>query len=272
MKTERIDLYKYFNVTRPEGAAGYLTTLIIDDYEFCVGRRRPAMLVLGGGGYAYVSQREMQPVALKYTAEGFNTFVLEYSVSPVRFPTALIESCMAMAYIRENAKELLVDENHVAAVGFSAGGHLLGTLSNMWDCEEVKAVLKDKTSLCRPDASVYSYAVVSSSNIAHAGSFNNLCGYDQDLKAKLSLENKVTKDAPPAFIWTTVNDNAVPSENSLLLAMAYKKADVPFELHLFENGIHGLSVCTMETNYENKEVEKWLPLSITWLKNKGFKI
>lgn len=271
MKTERIDLYKYFNVKRPDGANGYLTTLIMDDYNFCQGRLRPAMLVLAGGGYSFVSQREKEPIALQYAVQGFNTFMLDYSLAPVRFPCSLIESCMAMAYIRENAESLFIDKNHVAAIGFSAGGHLLGSLSTMYNCEEVKVALGEKYSLCRPDAAIFSYAVISSDS-AHKGSFQNLCGDDFKLWERVSIEKHVTENSPPAFIWGTVNDGCVPSENSLALACAYKKVGVPFELHLFEDGVHGLSVCSEETFVVNKEAQSWIALSIAWLKNRGFLI
>lgn len=272
MITRIIDLYKNFGLERKENEKGYLSTYVVEtSQEYCPNRKRPAMLVLGGGGYQYVSDREKEPIALYYLSQGFNVFVLDYAVAPATFPSALVEACMAMAYIRENAEQLFVDKTHVASVGFSAGGHLLGTLSTMYDCEEVKAILGDKYRLCRPDASIYSYPVVSSDKkISHQGSFDSLCGENEELLARVSIDKNITKNSPPAFIWTTVDDACVPSENTFELALAYKKAGVPFELHVFETGRHGLSLATNETNYENKAVHKWLKMSITWLKNKGF--
>ncbi len=272
MKTQIIDLYEKFGLKRKDGEQGYLSTYVVEGYqEFCTNRKRPAMLVLGGGGYEYVSDREKEPIALYYLSQGFNVFVLEYSVAPITFPSALIEACMAMAYIRENANELYVDENHVAGIGFSAGGHLLGTLSTMFDCDEVKSVLGDKYKLCRPDAIVFCYPVVSSDkNITHQGSIDSLCAGDEKIIERVSIDKNITKNSPPAFIWATVEDACVPVENTFELALAYKKVGVPFELHVFETGRHGMSLATKETIYESPAIHTWLKMSITWLKNRGF--
>lgn len=269
MKVERIDLYAHFNIKRPEGGSGYLNTYVLDSiYE---KRKRPAMLVIAGGGYRYVSDREKEPIALKYLEQGYNAFTLEYSVAPVTFPASLIEACMAMIYIRENAEELQIDKDHIAAIGFSAGGHLLGSLSTMYNINEVVSVLgKERAELARPDASVFSYPVITAFDHPHIGSFINLTGGKEEMYESLCIEKRINKSSPPAFIWTTVNDNAVPSENTIDLAIAYKKAGVPFELHMFEDGLHGLAVCTLETGYEQKCVHEWIKLSINWLSARGF--
>ncbi|MBQ9756249.1 MAG: alpha/beta hydrolase [Clostridia bacterium] len=272
MRTEKIDLYEYFKVERPVGAAGYLTTLLLDEYNFVEGRLRPAMLVIAGGGYSIVSQREKEPVAMKYLANGFNCFILDYSVSPVSFPYQLVEGAMAMAYIRKNAKKLGVDNDHVSAVGFSAGGHLCGMLATLFNAPELYDTLGKDAEYCRPDAVILSYPVITSGEKAHKGSIENLSGRDESLYERLSLEKQVTKNSPPAFIWTTTTDACVPMENSIYMAMAYRENGVPFELHVFESGQHGLSVAELETNIENVPVQQWIPLSITWLKNRGFKI
>ena len=129
MQTKKIDLYEYFGVKRPENGSGYLTTYIHDvSREVNIDRKSPAMLVIPGGGYAMVSFREDEPVALKYLSYGYNSFVLNYSVAPVKYPYAILEAVMAMEYVRKNADELKTDRNMVAAVGFSAGGHLCGCL------------------------------------------------------------------------------------------------------------------------------------------------
>ena len=273
MKTERIDLYAYFGIERPNGAQGYLDSYIIErSKEFSNNRLRPAMLVIAGGGYGWVSEREKEPIALYYVAQGFDAFALTYSTAPIAFPYQLLEGCMAMAYIRENAEELGVDKEHVCSVGFSAGGHLCAMLATIFDEKEIKEFLGDKVSLCRPDVVVLSYPVITTGEKTHCGTATNISGGDEKLRARLSLENRVTEKSSPAFIWTTVNDASVPCENSLYMAMSYKRNKVPFELHIFENGIHGLSLATEEVNTPNAPVNKWLSLSMTWLKNRGFKI
>lgn len=270
MLAERVDLYGYFGITRPEGGEGYLNCYIPEKscYE---GRIRPAMLVIAGGGYGYVSPREKECIAFTYLAKSFCAFTLDYSIGPkVIYPAQLTEGCMAMAYIRENAEKLGVDASHVAAIGFSAGGHLAAMLGNVWNEKEAASALKDKISLCRPDAVVLSYPVITAGEKAHKGSFEYLCGGDFTLADRLSMEKRVTENSSPAFIWATADDGAVPSENSLLLAAAYKKCGVPFELHIFESGRHGLSLANEETGGVNEPVRKWVELSVTWLKNRGF--
>lgn len=270
MFCDKIDLYKYFGLKRQGDEQGYLNVYLSEAPNYPT-RMRPAMLVIAGGGYAYVSPREKECVALAYITKGFAAFTLEYSVAPVRFPAQLVEGAMAMAYIRENAIKLGVKSDKVAAIGFSAGGHLTSMLAILSDSAEVKSVLKEKAALVRPDAVILSYPVITSGEKAHRGSFDKLCGADNaKLQAELSLETRVTANSSPAFIWATADDGAVPSENSLLMALAYKSAGVPFELHIFESGVHGLSLATEETGYINEPVQKWFSLSVTWLRNRGF--
>ena len=267
---EKIDLYKYFGLERKGGEQGFLNVYIPEAPNYPT-RVRPAMLVIAGGGYQIVSSREKECIALAYMAKGFAAFTLEYSVASVRFPAQLTEGAMAMAYIRENAEKFGVKPDKVAAIGFSAGGHLTGMLATLFDRAEVKAALKDKAAFVRPDAVILSYPVITFGENAHRGSFDNLCGADNvALQKELSLEKCVNANSAPAFIWATVDDGCVPSENSLLMASAYKAAGVPFELHIFESGMHGLSLATEETGWINKPVQKWLSLSLTWLKERGF--
>ena len=278
MQTNKVDLYKYFNLTRPDGADGYLTECLIDKYDYCPNRLRPAMIVVGGGDYWHISAREQEPVALYYMNNGFNTFVLHYSVKPISYPYQLIEGAMAVAYVRENAQRLGIDKDKIAAIGFSAGAHLTAMIGTLYKDQNVVDALKEKASLCKLNALILSYPVITSDErYCHAGSINNIVGLDkgektQQIREYLSLENAVTSDCPPAFIWGTADDVAVPVENSLFMAMAYRKAGVPFELHTFKSGVHGLSLATDETVPCNVSVQPWAQLSITWLKDYGFVI
>ena len=282
MQTNIVDLYQYFNIKRPDGAKGYLHSYVIEKYDYCPDRVRPAMLVVPGGGYALVSAREAEPVAFKFLAEGYSAFVLDYSVEPIAFPYQLIEGCMAVAYIRDNAEKFGIDPGHVGAVGFSAGGHLTAMLATMYNEKEVVEFLKDKSALCRPDAVILSYPVISSDeNISHLDSILRLSGKDGEIIQRISLEKRVDKNSSPAYIWTTVNDATVPMENSFVMAKAYKEAGVPFELHVFENGMHGLSVSTEEvavkgdmdiSSYVREPIQAWIKGSLLWLKERGFRI
>lgn len=279
MEIKRIDLYEYFGLERENGAKGFLTVYAHNQSkEFCTGRLRPAMLVFPGGGYEMLSDRENECIATVYFAKGYNAFVLEYSLVPHKYPTQLIESCMAMAYIRENAVLYNIDAEHVASIGFSAGGHVCGMLAVGWNRKEVFAALGERAKLCRPDAIVLSYAVVTSELNVRQASINNVSGNDEEIAKLNSVEKFVTADTPPAFIWATADDDVVNYMNSILVAKAYGERKVPFELHIFESGSHGLSLATRETaNCEgspliNDPVSQWFGMALTWLKNRGFEI
>lgn len=270
MISKRVDLYKEFNLTRPEGGQGYLDTYVLDPiYQ---GRIRPAMLVIAGGGYSAVSLREKEPIALRYTIKGITPFTLTYSVKPLHFPTQLLEASMAMIYIREHAEEFMIDPEKICAIGFSAGAHLTGMLATMFDCKEVKEAFGERAKLIKPNEVIFSYAVVSNEYYAHQGSITNISGGCKRLANRLSIEKHVKKNSPPAFIWGTLNDGVVPSENSFALARAYKEKGIPFEFHIFENGSHGLSVATEETRFVNGPVQAWIDLSTTWLIQRGYVI
>ncbi len=276
MRTEKIDLYAYFGLKKEEGAKGYLYTYVLDSYDFCPVRKRPAMLVLGGGGYAYVSDREKEPIALSFSAKGFNSYVLDYSVAPVKYPAQILEACMAVAYIRQNADRDSVIEDKIAGIGFSAGGHLLGMLVTADTNKDVKGLFAVDKSLYKLNGAIFSYAVITSGEYTHQGSMDNLFNGDLDKRVQFSIENRINKDSCPAFIWCTADDTVVPSENSLLLANAYKINGVPFELHVFNSGVHGLSLCNPITATKqmlwgiNKECEGWQSLAYIWLDKLGF--
>ncbi len=271
MKTFTVDLYEYFGLERAQNASGYLKAFVLQPNDFNLNRIRPAMLVIPGGGYRYVSNAESDNVAIEYMSNGYTSFVLDYSVAPLSYPTQLLEACMAMIYIRENATELLIHKDMVGAVGFSAGGHICASLGIMCDEKEIVDILGDKVKLARPNAIVLAYPVVSLyDDICHKGSADNVTGGDKSLIERLSLQNRVDKNSAPAFIWATTQDASVACENSMVLAMAYKKAGVPFELHLFERGRHGLCFANRETEKGFYPASKWLEMSYTWLREKGF--
>ena len=276
MEIKKINLYDYFGVEKPESltTGGVLTCYLreVSD-EYSENKVRPAMLVIPGGGYGFCSDRENEPIALEFLSKGFNVFSLIYSIkgnSDVEYPYQLLEGCMAIAYIRENAEKFSVNSQQICSIGFSAGGHLCAMLATLTGEQVVKDFLKDKASLCRPDAVILSYPVITWGEYAHVGSFKNLCGQREDLFESLSLEKRVNKDSVPAFIWSTDEDASVPCENSLQMALAYRKAKVPMELHIFAKGQHGLSLATSEVKTPAPSVAVWIDLAITWLTSRGF--
>ncbi len=276
MINEAIDLYAYFGIERGKNAGGFLTVYARGYSEEMGVKARPAMLIIPGGGYNMVSEREGEPVALRFLNEGYAAFLLQYSVR-TPYPAPLIEAGMAMAYIRKNARSYSVDPAHVAAVGFSAGGHLAGMLATLFGEACLKEALGKDAEKVRPDAVILSYPVISTlEGITHEETAENISGGDKTLRGALSLDQRVKADCPPAFIWHTAEDDCVPVVNALLYAGACGKAGVPFELHIFEKGRHGLSVADRDTERGEEAYRRirhaavWTDLALTFLRNRGF--
>lgn len=277
METEIVDLYQSLGLDRQGAEGGCLKAWVYHTPEaISGGRRRPAVLILPGGGYEHVSARESEPVAMRFFARGYDAFVLSYSVFPSRFPAALREAAMAMAYIRQHAKEWEVDPGMVAAVGFSAGGHLCGTLGTMFDSPEVGDIALPEA--IRPDALGLCYPVAVSWGKTHEGSFEKLTGNDRALRARLSLDKLARRDMPPTFLWHTRTDETVPVRNSLLLAGALAELGVDFALHVFREGPHGLSLGNAQcypagkVPKKSRDVENWPETMMDFFREIGFGI
>ncbi len=247
--------------------------------EINLSRRYPTMVVCPGGGYGFVSDRESEPVALRYLEAGFTVLVLTYSVAPVgRYPMQLLEVSAAVALARRNADRWNVDTEKIAVTGFSAGGHLAAHIGTDWNQPMIAEKLGIEAGENKPNALVLCYPVITSGEFAHQGSMTNLNGgqgLDPDM---FSLEKRVTKDTPPTFIWHTADDGSVPVENALLMSSALRKAGVPFELHIYRSGSHGLSLCNEKTSNLQQEhmrrprIAEWIDLAVGFLKELGFEI
>lgn len=231
---------------------------------------RPAIIVIPGGGYGYTSYREGERVALFYNAAGFHTFILDYCVAPHTHPQPIMDVAKAIEVIRENAEEWGVASDKIAVCGFSAGGHLAASISTLWNDSKIFSSNQEKNRLHMPNATILSYPVITSGEFAHRGSFENLTGNDieNELWRELSLETRVDKNTPPAFIWHTFADTCVPVENSMLYANALRRNNIPFELHIYPDGPHGLSRASDEIYWAVPQFTRkysWMDSSVEWL-------
>ena len=241
--------------------------------EIDTERTRPSVLVIPGGGYEMTSDREAEPIALRFLAAGFNAFVLRYSVWPAVFPTALIEAAEAMTLIRQHAAQWHADPNQVAVIGFSAGGHLAANLATSAS-DDVLLDYGYRPNDVRPNALMLAYPVITSGPFAHRGSFDHLLGErkaDSQALDDLSIEKHIDAATPPVFVWHTMTDDCVPVENTLMLIQACKAAGVSVEAHLFPHGGHGLALGTEETAWHGTDgieqcVQSWPELAAQWLK------
>ena len=269
---EKLYLKDYYSFLGEDGRNPYLETYLPFNLTEMhrENRKRPCMVVCPGGGYSMCSQRESEPVALKFLADGYNVFVINYSVAPHRFPCQLREVAAVMELIYKNADAWNCDTEKIAIIGFSAGGHLAAHYSTMYDCKEGREVFPDSKPV---NASVLSYPVISADrDFAHMGSFKNLLGHEPDEQEVkyFSCNNNVKENTPPAFLWHTAEDNSVPVKNSLVYAEALAKYKIPFELHVFPYGAHGLSTCDDQSCDNINDIHKyntvWIDNAKKWLR------
>lgn len=228
---------------------------------------RGAVIVCPGGGYAKLAPHEGEPIAKRLNAAGISAFVLNYRLAPNRHPVPLNDAKFAVRYVRVNAAQFNILPDHIAILGFSAGGHLAATLGTHFDLGDPSAADPLERLSCRPDALVLCYAVISFGAIGHKGSIRNLIGENPppELVRELSNEMQVTNATPPAFLWSTSEDKAVPAKNSILFAEALARNGVPYELHVFQRGGHGLGLAEAIP-----ETAQWAELCCRWLHGMGF--
>ncbi len=262
MKLFTIDLKKEY----PFLQGGELECLVAKN-PFDMGNedwKRPALIVIPGGGYGMVSRREGVPVASAFFAKGFQVFILKYltAAEDVCYPEQLLEAASAVDYIKKNADVLNVNKDEVFVVGFSAGGHLTGNFA----VEHQNVSSKIGVTLdCKPTAVGLAYPVISPDHGHFASYVNLLNGYTEEAKEELlktlALNEAVNEQTPPAFIWATATDNVVPADNALRYALALADKGIDYELHVYPKGVHGLSVGHYEVNPvsdEAKRISAWV--------------
>ncbi|HZJ83397.1 MAG TPA: alpha/beta hydrolase [Clostridia bacterium] len=258
-----------------ESTEDFVPTL--DTYILDGDKKRPCVLICPGGAYGFTSPREAEPIAMQFNAAGFHAFVVYYSVAPKRHPQPLMDLSRAMCIIRHRSDEWNVDPDKIAVCGFSAGGHLAASLGVHWNKPYLEEVSGIEIGMNRPNALILSYPVISSGDYSHEGSIKNLLGDDltkPHLLEEMSLELNISEWTPPTFLWHTFDDDAVPVENTLLFAQGLRKKNIPFELHIYPHGPHGLSLANDETDDGNMgsypHVATWMSLCIEWLEGLKF--
>jgi acetyl esterase/lipase len=227
------------------------------------------VIILPGGGYRTRAAHEGMPVAKKFNELGFHAAVVQYRVSPYTYPAPQKDVMRAVSFMRSNAEKWLIDPDHIAVGGFSAGGHLAccsGTIA--LDIEHAAGDEADAFS-SRPDAVMLFYPVISSDYaITHVGSFQQLSGQenpDKEFLAMTSLENHITEATPPAFLWHTATDGAVNYQNSLRFAQNMWQKGKRAELHIYPEGNHGMGLACDRT-----DIRTWPELAANFLENCGF--
>ena len=227
-----------------------------------------AVIVFPGGAYRSLAAHESDPVARRLGERGVTGFVLRYRRTPYHHPTPLLDAARAVRTVRARAKEWSLDPTRIGVLGFSAGGHLAATISTKFDDGDPNAADPIDRVSSRPDVSVLCYPVVTFSEVsAHTGSRKNLLGENapQEMIDLLSAERHVSPRTPPAFLFHTMADAGVPVENSLLYAAALRKHKVPFALHVYEQGRHGVGLAQ-----DDPVLRTWPTLLADWLASHRF--
>ena len=230
-----------------------------------------AIVVCPGGGYGGLAGHEGADYALFLNQHGVAAFVLKYRLGSAsyRHPRMLEDAARALRLVRAKSATWKVDPKRVGIMGSSAGGHLASTLLTHFDAGKADAVDPIDKESSRPDLGILCYAVITLGDKTHQGSKNNLLGKDPapELVQLLSNELQVTKDTPPCFVWHTAEDKAVPVENSLQFAAALQKNGVPFDLHVYQKGRHGIGLAD-KAPFTN--AHPWSRDLMFWLKEQKF--
>ena len=251
----------------------YLTSYVPSCYkEFNKDRKRKCILVLPGGGYEFVSDREKEPIALKLISEDIAVFTLNYSIVDFAYPYPFIEVFASLAYIRENASKYHIDKDKIGVMGFSAGGHLACYTGLYQESEKYARLINKDKSLLKVNALLLAYPVTYTSKNAPYDA--NLKALRRNMKDKLEetdIISNLTSSFPKTFIWTTQNDEVVPSLNSINLVKRLTELGVFCEFHMFPNGKHGLSlaneiVSEKEIASIDPYIKKWIDLAIHFVK------
>lgn len=250
----------------PLGQHATLTPYLLDG-----DAPRPVVLVLHGGGYWGLAPHEGEPIARRMNSAGFHAAVLRYRTAAAghRHPAMLHDVQRAVRVLRDRAESWHIDPRGVAVLGFSAGGHLAAssaTLHGQHTCAD-----DDLAGRCsdRPDAAVLCYPVIDLAGVAaHSGSCRNLLGDPPaaGMPEQMSLHTRVDAHTPPTFLWHTAEDAGVPVENALLFAAACRAAGVPFELHVFERGRHGVGLADGNGCPDLPDVAPWADLCVAFLR------
>lgn len=228
-----------------------------------------AVIVCPGGGYQNLAfEKEGTDIAKWLNSLGISAFVLKYRLGPKYHHPAMIEDAQrAIRTVRSRAGELRVQPDRIGIWGFSAGGHLASTAATHFDAGHPNAADPIDRAGSRPDFAILSYPVISmNSEFVHKGSRTNLLGtnFDPKLADELSNDQQVTPQTPPTFLFHTTADAAVPVENSVRFYLALRKAGVPAEMHIFENGPHGVGLAPTDAT-----LSVWPELLANWLRGRG---
>jgi acetyl esterase/lipase len=266
----------------PQGAPGALGTAPEDKpcvYYYPAAKNiacGTAVLICPGGGYAHLAMdHEGKQVAEWFNRQGVDAFILKYRLNTwdnkkYKYPAQFDDATRALRLVRSLASRYGYDPFRIGIMGFSAGGHLVSTVATHFDAGKKGSSDEIERQSSRPDFLILGYPVISlTTEYTHRFSREMVLGkeLDPELARYLSSELQVTSLTPPTFLFHTNADDGVPAENSLLFFMALRKAGVPAELHVYQNGKHGVGLLPADPVLASwaDRLHDWLKVN-NWIK------
>ena len=230
-----------------------------------------AFIVCPGGGYRNLAAHEGEPFAKWLAAQGIAAFVLKYRLTTDGYhvPTILLDAARAVRFVRTHAGEWSLDPKRIGMIGSSAGGHLTATLITQFDAGKADSPDAIERASSRPDLAVLCYGFILF-DVPDSEREERFLGPNgtPEQKRLLSPRLNVRTDTPQTFIWQTVEDDKVIADNALAFAAALREKGVPFDLHLYEKGRHGIGLGTKDGDLA--KMHPWTKDCAYWLKQQGF--
>jgi acetyl esterase/lipase len=225
------------------------------------------VIVLPGGGYEHRADHEGAPVAEWLNKNGISAFVLHYRLSPKQQCIPLEDGKSAIRYVRAHADEYGIDPSKIGILGFSAGGHLAAITGTVYEEQPFTIAGVTQYISSRPDVMILCYPVITMEQYGHAGSRLALLGAETSAEQMVaySAEQRVTSQTPPTFLWHNADDDVVPVQNSLQMALSLEQHHIPFELHIYESGGHGQGLAL-----EHPVMGNWTKQCMIWLHRQGW--
>lgn len=291
---------KYFKKDIGSNGANATFYLQEPNKEIDIKRKSPVMIIVPGGAYMWTSWREEEPIALEFLSKGFSCIVAQYATEGLEyynektdfskdtvsaFPKPLVDLAKTIAYVREHAKEWALDADSINVIGFSAGGNLTAQLGVYWNTDWLEQLVGKGRKEYQPNSICLSYGAPHMAKPNEEDHYEQTKKMNKDLiqlatlgtdqsskRAKMvNMEGAITKDVPPTFIWHTMEDPYVPVASALRFAMALEEKEIPFELHIYQKGKHGLALADLRTDSKkdrsqsNKRAATWKRLYLGWL-------
>lgn len=272
---DRVDVeidYKKIGITYNPEFKPYLQAYILNkSREIKESKKRPAVIICPGGSYFFTSDREAEPIAVRFLGQGIHAFVLRYSTNPARYPCALVELAQSVIMLKENAVEWGIDPSRIVICGFSAGGHLCAMMGTVWNGKLLEEYFGTKDKRWKPCGMILGYPLITAVDYKDKSLYMNLLGkkFSQEQLRELSAELLVSEETLPAYIWHTAQDEVVPVNNSLMFANALDRYHVPFELHIYEKGVHAQALCDHTTEEYPEQLSRdngnWMEMAVNWI-------